>query len=91
MVSLGFGVERLKQRGVLGLGLQVHGAARGRLELRARVGGVVGTRNEPERCLRYTLTGEPAGVAKLADARDSKSRGVQAPCGFDSHLRHHEA
>ena len=29
-----------------------------------------------------------AGVVKLADARDSKSRGVYAPCGFDSHLRH---
>lgn len=29
-----------------------------------------------------------AGVVKLADARDSKSRGVHAPCGFDSHLRH---
>ena len=30
----------------------------------------------------------PAGVVKLADARDSKSRGVHSPCGFDSHLRH---
>jgi hypothetical protein len=27
-------------------------------------------------------------VVKLADARDSKSRGVHSPCGFDSHLRH---
>ena len=30
----------------------------------------------------------PAGVAKLADARDSKSRASQGACGFDSHLRH---
>ena len=29
-----------------------------------------------------------AGVVKLADARDSKSRGLYRPCGFDSHLRH---
>ncbi len=29
-----------------------------------------------------------AGVVKLADARDSKSRGVHSPCRFDSDLRH---
>ena len=29
-----------------------------------------------------------AEVAELADAPDSKSGGVKAPCGFDSHLRH---
>ena len=29
-----------------------------------------------------------AEVAELADAPDSKSGGAQAPCGFDSHLRH---
>src|SRR5207249_8877733 len=29
-----------------------------------------------------------AGVAKLADARDSKSRSVHPECGFDPHLRH---
>ena len=28
------------------------------------------------------------GVAKLADARDLKSRAARAACGFDSHLRH---
>jgi len=31
-----------------------------------------------------------AGVAELADALDSKSSGVHPPCGFNSHLRHHE-
>ena len=30
-----------------------------------------------------------AGVAELADARDSKSRGAYTSCGFDPHLRHH--
>ena len=30
-----------------------------------------------------------AGVAKLADARDLKSRGARAPYGFDSRSRHH--
>src|SRR2546430_16529191 len=30
-----------------------------------------------------------AGVAELADAMDSKSIGLQGPCGFDSHPRHH--
>src|SRR5213592_4213968 len=29
-----------------------------------------------------------AEVAELVDAPDSKSGGAQAPCGFDSHLRH---
>jgi len=31
---------------------------------------------------------EYAGVAKLADALDSKSSGAYPPCGFNSHLRH---
>ena len=30
-----------------------------------------------------------AGVAKLADALDSKSSGAYTPCGFDSRPRHH--
>jgi hypothetical protein len=30
-----------------------------------------------------------AGVVKLVDARDSKSRGASTPCRFDSDLRHH--
>src|SRR5262245_25122884 len=38
---------------------------------------------------RKTISEVSAGVAKLADARDSKSRGVHPPCGFDSLLRHH--
>src|SRR5437899_12647565 len=29
-----------------------------------------------------------AGVAELADARDSKSRGLQGTCGVDSHPLH---
>src|SRR6476659_7163587 len=33
----------------------------------------------------------PAGVAKLADARDSKSRGPQGSCRFDPDLRHQGA
>ena len=39
---------------------------------------------------RRSADGPPpcAGVVKLADARDSKSRGVYAPCRFDSDLRH---
>src|SRR5690242_11295696 len=31
----------------------------------------------------------PAGVAELADARDSKSRDLHWSCGFDPHLQHH--
>jgi hypothetical protein len=30
-----------------------------------------------------------AGVAELADARDSKSRAIHLACGFDPHLQHH--
>ena len=29
-----------------------------------------------------------AGVVELADTRDSKSRGINFPCGFESHLRY---
>ncbi len=36
----------------------------------------------------YNCVVDGAGVAELADARDSKSRGPQGPCGFDSHPRH---
>jgi hypothetical protein len=32
----------------------------------------------------------PAGVAELADARDSKSRDLHWSCGFDPHLQHHK-
>jgi hypothetical protein len=38
------------------------------------------TRNRP--------TGPNAGVAELADARDSKSRALHWACGFDPHLQH---
>ena len=31
---------------------------------------------------------QKAGVAELADARDSKSRGIHFSCGFDPHLQH---
>ena len=31
---------------------------------------------------------EHAGVVELADTRDSKSRGINFPCGFKSHLRY---
>ena len=34
------------------------------------------------------LPASRAGVAKLADARDSKSREAQTSCGFDPRLRH---
>ena len=37
---------------------------------------------------RSSSSSSHAGVVKLADARDSKSRGGHPPCGFDSHLRH---
>src|SRR5581483_362494 len=53
---------------------------------------VIGLNSGPTR-RTWTAVGVPsnqAGVVKLADARDSKSRGVYAPCGFDSHLRHHQ-
>src|SRR5262249_36017757 len=30
-----------------------------------------------------------AGVAEMADARDSKSRALHWACGFDPHLQHH--
>ena len=41
------------------------------------------------RCRLYWMFTPCAGVVKLADARDSKSRGVHSPCRFDSDLRHH--
>ncbi len=32
-----------------------------------------------------------AGVAELADARDSKSRDLHWSCGFDPHLQHQQS
>jgi hypothetical protein len=32
---------------------------------------------------------QPAGMAELADAVDSKSTGSEDSCGFDSRSRHH--
>ena len=36
----------------------------------------------------FLYSGTYAGVVKLVDARDSKSRGASTPCRFDSDLRH---
>ena len=36
----------------------------------------------------FSYIGSDAGVVKLVDARDSKSRGASTPCRFDSDLRH---
>ena len=38
---------------------------------------------------RFSYITFRAGVVKLVDARDSKSRGASTPCRFDSDLRHH--
>ena len=38
---------------------------------------------------RNRRNGLIAGVAELADARDSKSRALHWACGFDPHLQHH--
>ena len=42
----------------------------------------------PDKIVVAVLHPFRAGVAKLADARDSKSRSAYAECGFDSLLRH---
>ena len=51
--------------------------------------GVFGT---PTAALRNATAGlyscPFAGVVELADTRDSKSRGINFPCGFKSHLRY---
>jgi hypothetical protein len=51
-------------------------------------GRILGAPVEAARSRRKMNAPLQAGVVKLADARDSKSRGVHSPCGFDSHLRH---
>jgi hypothetical protein len=38
----------------------------------------------------YCHSSPSAGVAKLADARDSKSRSLHGECGFNSLLRHQQ-
>jgi len=43
----------------------------------------------PDTIARAALIPFRAGVAKLADARDSKSCSLNGECGFDSLLRHH--
>ena len=43
----------------------------------------------PDKIDVVLLNASRAGVAKLADARDSKSRSLNGECGFDSLLRHH--
>ena len=35
-----------------------------------------------------TILPDHAGVVELADTRDSKSRGINFPCGFESRLRY---
>ena len=50
------------------------------------------TKRDDEDCV--AILGEflhPAGVAELADARDSKSRDLHWSCGFDPHLQHQTA
>ena len=42
----------------------------------------------PDKLHVTSLAAFRAGVAKLADARDSKSRSLNGECGFDSLLRH---
>ena len=55
----------------------------------SRAGGTQPLARRPDRRgLVYWAFTPRAGVVKLADARDSKSRGVHSPCRFDSDLRH---
>jgi hypothetical protein len=51
-----------------------------------RGGGV--REKEFDICSNFSYIGLCAGVVKLVDARDSKSRGASTPCRFDSDLRH---
>lgn len=44
---------------------------------------------EPSSCAVLNWLHSCAGVAELADARDSKSRALYGACGFDPLLRHH--
>jgi hypothetical protein len=50
---------------------------------------VKGTVSAARAAAVYCFSSPSAGVAKLADARDSKSRSLYGECGFNSLLRHH--
>jgi integrase len=53
-------------------------------------GGTSAATQTPDKIDLAVLNASRAGVAILADARDSKSRSLYGECGFESLLRHYE-